>query len=63
MERGEPFLEGIEVGGRLVVVYSKYDISCALEQQSTAACRGYIEKDAVKIALNVVIYAMRQDLD
>jgi hypothetical protein len=63
VERGEPFLEGIEVGGRLVVVYSKYDISCALEQQSTAACRGYVEKDAVKIALNVVIYAMRQDLD
>ncbi len=62
VERGEPFLEGIEIDGRLAVIYSKYDISCALERQSTAACRGYIEEDAVKIGINVVLYAMLQDV-
>lgn len=61
-ERGEPFLEGIIVDGRLAVIYSKYDISCALERQSTAACRGYIQSDAVKIGVNVVRHALLQDL-
>lgn len=63
VERGEPFLEGIEINGRLAVVYSKYDISCALERQSTAACRGYVQEDAMKIAVNVVLYALLQDVD
>ena len=29
---GEPVLEGIEIDGRYAVIYSKYDISCALER-------------------------------
>ncbi|MFK7821058.1 MAG: DUF4159 domain-containing protein [Planctomycetaceae bacterium] len=62
VERGEPFLEGVTVDGRLVVIYSKYDLSCALERQSTAACRGYVEQDAVKIAMKIVLYAMNQDV-
>jgi hypothetical protein len=62
VERGEPFLEGITIDDRLVVIYSKYDISCALERQSTAACRGYVEQDAVKIAMKIVLYAMNQDV-
>jgi hypothetical protein len=53
---GEPFLEGIEIDGRLVVVYSKYDISCALERQASVACTGYLSEDAVRIAVNVVLY-------
>lgn len=59
---GEPFLEGVEVDGRYPVVYSKYDISCALEKQSSAACAGYLPEDALKIAINVVLYAMLQDV-
>lgn len=58
----EPFLEGIEIDGRFVVVYSKYDISCALEQQSSIACSGYVRQDAMKIAINVLMYAMAQDV-
>ena len=58
----EPFLEGIEVDGRLVVIYSKYDISCALEKQASISCRGYVEKDALRIAINVMLYAMLQDV-
>ncbi|GAB4145862.1 MAG: DUF4159 domain-containing protein [Planctomycetaceae bacterium] len=58
----EPFLEGIEIDGRLVVIYSKYDISCALEQQSSIACAGYVRKDALKIAINILMYSMLQDI-
>jgi hypothetical protein len=56
----EPYLEGIEIDGRYVVIYSKYDISCALERQSSVACPGYLHEDAVRLAVNVVLYAMLQ---
>ena len=59
---GEPFLEGIEIGGRYVVIYSKYDISCALERQASLACAGYVPDDAVKLAVNVVLYSLLQDV-
>ncbi|MFK7778897.1 MAG: DUF4159 domain-containing protein, partial [Gimesia sp.] len=58
----EPLLEGIEIDGHLAVIYSKYDISCALEQQASVACAGYIPQDAVNIALNIVRYALLQDI-
>jgi hypothetical protein len=58
----EPFLEGIEVEGRLVVIYSKLDISCALERQASIACAGYVEQDAMKIGINVMLYALMQDV-
>jgi Domain of unknown function (DUF4159) len=58
----EPYLEGIEVEGRLVVIYSKLDISCALERQASIACAGYVEKDALKIGINVMLYALLQDV-
>ena len=61
-EQGEPFLEGIQIEDRYAVIYSKYDLSCALEKQSTAACDGYIEEDAYRIAINIVLYAMLQEL-
>ncbi|QDT37030.1 DUF4159 domain-containing protein [Stratiformator vulcanicus] len=59
---GPPVLEGIEIDDRLVVIYSKYDISCALEKQSSAACVGYLAEDALKIAINIVRYSLLQDL-
>lgn len=58
----EPFLEGIEDDGRYVIIYSKYDISCALERQSTLNCEGYLPEDAVKLATNVVLYSLLQDV-
>lgn len=59
---GEPFLEGIEIDGRYAVIYSKYDISCALERQAAIACEGYVPEDATKIAVNVIQYFMLQQL-
>ncbi|WP_437206796.1 DUF4159 domain-containing protein [Planctomicrobium sp. SH664] len=57
---GEPVLEGIQVNGRYVVVYSKYDLSCALERQATTACAGYTTEDAVRIGVNLVLYGLLQ---
>ena len=62
VREAEPFLEGIEIDGRLAVVYSKYDISCALERQAAGNCEGYLPEDAVKLATNIVLYALLQDL-
>ena len=57
-----PLLEGIKIDGRYAVIYSKYDISCALENQASLACDGYEDEDAMKLAVNIVIYAMLQDI-
>lgn len=61
-ERIPPVLEGIEIDGRLSVIYSKYDISCALENQASLACDGYLEKDAMQLAINIILYAMLQEI-
>ncbi len=63
IREGEPLLEGLSIDGRLAVIYSPYDISCALQKQSTIACPGYLSEDAFRIAINVVLYAMLQDAD
>jgi hypothetical protein len=42
------------------VIYSKYDISCALERQASVACTGYIHEDAVRLGVNIVLYALDQ---
>ncbi|MFM8219089.1 MAG: DUF4159 domain-containing protein, partial [Planctomycetaceae bacterium] len=56
----EPFLEGVQINNRYVIVYSKYDSSCALDRQSAVACSGYVHEDAVKIAVNVLVYGLNQ---
>jgi hypothetical protein len=56
----EPYLEGIEIDGRFVVIYSKYDISCALERQASVACTGYVHEDAVRLGVNIILYALLQ---
>jgi hypothetical protein len=61
-ETGPPLLEGIEIDGRYAVIYSRYDISCALEHQASLACDGYVEESAARLAINAVLYAMLQDI-
>jgi hypothetical protein len=55
---GEPALEGMQLDGRWAVIYSKYDIGCALERHQGSDCRGYTHESAVKIATNVILYAL-----
>ncbi|MGD9723265.1 MAG: DUF4159 domain-containing protein [Pirellulales bacterium] len=57
---GEPYLEGIQLGDRYAVIYSPYDISCALENHESLECEGYTRKDAARIGLNVLLYSLHQ---
>jgi hypothetical protein len=56
----EPQLEGIQIAGRWAVIFSPYDISCALEEHEALGCRGYIRQDAARIGLNVLLYSLNQ---
>lgn len=56
---GEPQLEGIRFGDRYAVVFSPYDISCSLSAIEPLSCVGYVRADAVRIAINVLLYSLR----
>ena len=56
----EPTLEAIQLGDRYAVIFSPYDISCALEQHASLECAGYTPEDAAKIGLNVLLYSLHQ---
>ena len=59
----EPELLGVQLDGRWAVVFSPYDISCALEQHEALECRGYTREDAARIGLNVLLYALNPDAE
>ena len=58
----EPELEGLQIDGRWAVIFSPYDISCALEQHEAPECRGYTREDAARIGLNVLMYTLNPDV-
>ena len=55
-----PLLKGIKLDDRWAVVFSPYDISCALEKHDSMECQGYTRQDAARIGLNVVVYSLQQ---
>lgn len=55
--KGRPQLEGVKIDGRWAVIYSKFDIGCAMERQSALDCKGYSHDSALKLAANIVIYS------
>ncbi len=54
--KGPPVLEGLEIDGRYAVIFSPWDLSCALEGHRTLQCEGYGPVDALRIAINAVLY-------
>ena len=55
-----PVLEMLSMAnGRSAVVFSPYDLSCALENAAASQCVGYSKDDASKIAVNVVLFALQ----
>ena len=56
----EPQLEGLQIDGRWAVIFSPFDISCALESHQGIGCRGYTQEDAARIGLNVLLYSLNQ---
>jgi hypothetical protein len=51
-------LEGIKVDGRWVVIYSKYDIGCAIEGHKSADCLGHDKDSALRIGSAAVLYSL-----
>jgi Domain of unknown function (DUF4159) len=60
VREGEPYLEGIRIGDRMAVIFSPYDLSCALESREAVDCEGYVRTDAAQIGLNVILYSLHQ---
>ena len=51
-------LEAVRIDGRTVILYSKYDFSCALEGDNPFSCRGYLDADGRRLAMNIILYAI-----
>lgn len=58
-QKGPPRLEGVKINGRWVVIYSRYDIGCALEKHQSTDCLGHDYESAVKLGKAVVLYKLR----
>jgi hypothetical protein len=56
----EPELEGVKIGDRYGVIFSKFDLSCALEKHDSLECEGYTREDAERIGLNILLYSLHQ---
>ncbi len=59
-ENVEPVLEGAKVGNHYAIIFSPYDISCALERHAAPQCRGYTPNDAARLAINVILYSLHE---
>ncbi len=55
-----PRLDGIKLDERYAVIFSRYDLSCALEKHDSLECEGYTREDAAKLGLNLILYAMQR---
>jgi hypothetical protein len=55
--RDFPQLEGVKINDHWSLIYSKYDIGCALERHTGIECKGYTYESAIRIAGNIVIYS------
>jgi hypothetical protein len=60
LRKVSPELEGIDIDGRYGVIFSRYDLSCALEKHDSVECRGYVREDAARIGINVLLYSLQQ---
>ncbi|MGL6097291.1 MAG: DUF4159 domain-containing protein, partial [Fimbriiglobus sp.] len=55
-----PALEGIKIDGRWVVIYSKFDIGCALEGHKATDCLGHTRESALQLGTAAVLYSLKR---
>lgn len=58
-----PAMEGAKIDGRYVVIFSRYDISCAMENSKVSECTGYTREGATQIATNIILYNLLSDAE
>ena len=51
---------GIRKDGRWVVIYSKYDMGCALENHQSSDCKGHDHASALRLGTAAVLYALKK---
>ncbi|QGJ69825.1 Squalene/oxidosqualene cyclase [Planctomycetales bacterium 10988] len=59
-ERTSPKMEGLPLGNRYAVIFSPFDISCALQDTNANDCEGYDRDDALRLGMNAILYALQQ---
>ena len=57
---GPPVLQMLVHQERVVAIFSPLDMSCALESRGASQCLGYLNKDAAKIGINMILFALLQ---
>ena len=45
--KGIPRLEGVKLNGHWAVIYSPYDLGCAMERRQALDCKGYSHESAL----------------
>jgi hypothetical protein len=60
LRRVPPEFKAVRIGDRYGVIFSEFDLSCALEKHDSLECRGYTREDAARLGLNVILYAMQK---
>ena len=60
LRRVPPEFKAVRINNRYGVIFSEFDLSCALEKHDSLECRGYTREDAARIGINVLRYAMQQ---
>ncbi len=58
MKDVEPELEGVKHNGRWVILYSRYDLGCALQKHGSTDCVGHDYDSALRLARAAVLYAL-----
>jgi hypothetical protein len=53
-----PFLEGIEIGGALGVVYSRFDLGNGWDGEDRPFALGFEPRDARRIGVNIIVYSL-----
>jgi hypothetical protein len=56
----DPELEGIRINGRWAVIFSRYDLGCALQKHQSPDCLGHDHASALRLAKAAVLYAMKR---
>lgn len=54
----QPDLEALFVDGRIVVLYSPYDIMSGVNRESNAYAKGVIPEDATRLLINAITYSL-----
>jgi hypothetical protein len=54
----KPKVEGLAIGDRTAVVYCKYDLANGWEKTADPFGSSYSPQDAVKLGMNIILYAM-----